>query len=94
MAYQKLALNCVYQFHPVSFVMCQGCDDQGTCNYAFRNENSYWLSTMNDIMYGEVPMDETEDFISRCVVCKINVAVVTVHSMADLLLNCPDELSG
>ena len=83
--------SCVQQFHPLPFVMCQGRGDQGTCNYAFRNEYSYWLSTMNDTMYGEVPMDETEDFISRCAVCKVNAAVVTVHSMTDSLPNCPDE---
>ena len=31
---------CVQQFH---FAMCQGRGDQGTGNYAFRNEYSYWF---------------------------------------------------
>ena len=83
--------SCVQQFHPLPFVMCQGRGDQGVCNYAFRNEYSYWLSTMNETMYGEVPINQTEDFVSRCAVCKINAAIVTVHSMTDTLPNCPNE---
>ena len=83
--------SCVQQFHPLPFVMCQGRGDQGTCSYAFRNEYSYWLSTMSETMYGEVPSDQTLDFISRCSVCKINAAVITVHSMTNTLPDCPDE---
>ena len=83
--------SCVQQFHPLPFVMCQGRGDQGTCSYAFRNEYSYWLSTMSETMYGEVPSDQTLDFISRCSVCKINAAVITVHSMTSTLPDCPDE---
>ena len=83
--------SCARRFNPLPFLMCQGRGEHGLCSYSFRNEYTYWLSTMNDTFHGNVPTDQTEDYVSRCAVCRIDAAVLAVHSQSADVPDCPDD---
>ena len=81
--------SCVQRFNTIPFMMCQGRGEHGLCSYSFRNEFTYWLATMNDTFHGNVPSNETEEFISRCSVCRIDASVLAVHSQSASVPDCP-----
>ena len=70
-------------------MMCRGRKQNGQCHFSFRSEKTYWLSTAADEINEQIPMDQNENYVSRCSVCEINSAVLAVHSQSDTIPNCP-----
>lgn len=67
------------------------CDFNSVCNYASRNDKSYWLSTNAPIPMMPVGESVIQEYISRCVVCEAPANAIAVHSQS---LNIPDCPSG
>jgi integrin beta 8 len=65
------------------------CDFNGVCNYANRNDKSYWLSTNQAIPMMPVNEDAIKPYISRCVVCEAPANVIAVHSQSLQIPPCP-----
>lgn len=83
--------SCVRRFNTIPFMMCRGRKENGRCHYSFRSEKTYWLSTAADEVDEEIPMDQNEDYISRCSVCEVNGAVLAVHSQSTTVPDCPSN---
>lgn len=83
--------SCVRKFSTMPFLFC---DFNNVCNYASRNDRSYWLSTSAPIPM--MPVEETaiKQYISRCVVCEAPANVIAVHSQSLSLPECPNGWSG
>ena len=81
--------SCVRRFNTIPFMMCRGRKSRGRCHYSFRSEKTYWLSTAADEIDEQIPVDQNEDYISRCAVCEISSAVLTIHSQSDTAPACP-----
>lgn len=79
--------SCVRKFSTMPFLFC---DFNNVCNYASRNDRSYWLSTSAPIPM--MPVEETaiRQYISRCVVCEAPANVIAVHSQSLTLPECPN----
>ena len=56
--------SCVAKFNTMPFLFC---DFNNVCNYASRNDKSYWLSTNEPIPMMPVAEHAIPEFISRCV---------------------------
>ena len=65
------------------------CDFNDVCNYASRNDRSYWLSTNEPIPMMPVAEIAIPEFISRCVVCEVQTNVIAVHSQDMNVPQCP-----
>ena len=65
------------------------CSMSNTCNYASRNDFTYWLS--GDVKQPMMPVSNSaiEPFISRCVVCKAPDFSIAVHSQDIGMPPCP-----
>ncbi|XP_037081425.1 collagen alpha-2(IV) chain-like [Pollicipes pollicipes] len=59
--------SCVKRFSTMPFMFC---DMNNVCNYASRNDKSYWLSTNAPIPMMPVSNTAIREYISRCVVCE------------------------
>jgi len=81
--------SCVRRFNTIPFMMCRGRKQNGQCHFSFRSEKTYWLSTAADEIDEQIPMDQNENYVSRCSVCEINSAVLAVHSQSNSVPNCP-----
>jgi len=81
--------SCARRFNTIPFMMCRGRGENARCHYSFRSEKTYWLSTNAAVENEEIPTDENEDHISRCSVCEIESAVLTVHSQSNSIPECP-----
>lgn len=55
--------SCVAKFNTMPFLFC---DFNNVCNYASRNDKSYWLSTNEPIPMMPVAEHAIPEFISRC----------------------------
>lgn len=86
-----MAGSCIRKFSTMPFLFC---DFNNVCNYASRNDRSYWLSTTAPIPMMPVRENEIKDYISRCVVCEAPANVIAVHSQSLTLPDCPDGWSG
>lgn len=78
--------SCVRKFSTMPFLFC---DLNDVCNYASRNDRSYWLSTTKSIPMMPVEGNEIVQYISRCVVCEVPANVIAVHSQTLDVPNCP-----
>src|SRR6218665_142662 len=67
------------------------CDYNDVCNYANRNDKSYWLST--DTAQPMMPVDEQsiKSYISRCAVCEAPSNVIAIHSQTNDVPDCPNS---
>jgi len=65
------------------------CDFNDVCNYASRNDKSFWLSTTAALPMMPVSGNEITPFISRCTVCDIQANVIAVHSQTIDVPLCP-----
>lgn len=70
------------------------CDFNNVCNYASRNDKSYWLSTTEPIPMMPVLEREIEPYISRCSVCEAPANVIAVHSQTSQVPECPQGWDG
>lgn len=70
------------------------CGTDSVCNYASRNDKSYWLST--NAQMPMMPVGETDivQYISRCAVCDAPSNVMAVHSQTLEIPDCPIGWSG
>lgn len=78
--------SCIRKFSTMPFMFC---DLNDVCNYASRNDRSYWLSTGEPIPMMPVQGGEIEKYISRCVVCEAPANVIAVHSQTIKFPECP-----
>lgn len=85
-----LAGSCIRKFSTMPFIFC---DVNNVCNYASRNDRSYWLSTGAPIPM--MPVEETaiQQYISRCTVCESPANVIAVHSQSSAPPDCPNNWS-
>lgn len=66
------------------------CCNMNNCDYASRNDKSYWLSTNASIPGDSILMgSEIRQHISRCVVCEASTPTITLHSQSGEDPPCP-----
>lgn len=78
--------SCLQRFSTMPFLFC---DFNNVCNYASRNDKSYWLSSSAPIPMMPVNEAEIEQYISRCVVCEATANSIAVHSQTIQIPDCP-----
>lgn len=83
--------SCVKTFSTMPALSC-GVDN--VCNYASRNDRSFWLSTNADAPMMPVGGREIVNYISRCVVCEVPQNVITLHSQTRSVPDCPYGWEG
>lgn len=86
-----LAGSCVRRFNTMPFLFC---DLNNVCNYASRNDKSYWLSTNEPIPMMPVAEQNIVPYISRCTVCEAVSNVMAVHSQSLNIPECPNGWGG
>lgn len=67
------------------------CNPNNVCNYANRNDYSYWLSTDEPMPMHmrPIPANEMVKYISRCSVCEAPTRVIAIHSQTSNVPECP-----
>lgn len=80
--------SCLPRFSTMPYVFC---NFNSICNYAQRNDKSYWLSTSEAIPMMPVQGEAIRPFISRCTVCESPAVVLAVHSQDSAVPDCPDR---
>lgn len=80
--------SCVQEF---TIVPALSCGQNGICGYGSRSDRSYWLSTT---VIGTTGNQGIKRHISRCVVCQVPRAVITLHSQTDQIPICPSGWKG
>ena len=83
--------SCIQRFSTMPFLFC---DTNSVCNYASRNDKSYWLSTNAAIPMMPVGDTEIPPYISRCVVCDAPSNVIAIHSQTLEIPDCPIGWTG
>lgn len=83
--------SCLQRFSTMPFVFC---DFMEVCNFASRNDKSYWLSTTAPLPMMPVEGREIAEFISRCSVCDVPANVVAFHSQTTDVPDCPHGWTG
>lgn len=83
--------SCMSRFSTMPFLFC---NFNNVCNYASRNDKSYWLSTNAPIPMMPVGAEEIRPYISRCVVCDAPSNIIAVHSQSLQIPDCPNGWSG
>ncbi|XP_035662050.1 collagen alpha-2(IV) chain-like [Branchiostoma floridae] len=81
--------SCLPKFSPMPFLFC---DINFVCNFASRDDKSYWLSTVatqRDLPDKPLKGRRILDLVSRCVVCETKSMVMAVHSQAPTIPDCP-----
>lgn len=78
--------SCIKRFTTMPYLFC---NIRGQCNYASRNDYSYWLSTDRQIPMMPINADAVEPFIGRCVVCESRGPALAIHSQDTSLPRCP-----
>lgn len=65
------------------------CENTDACNYAARNDRSYWLNTM--LPFNPRPFSglEIEKHVSRCSVCEVPNYTFAIHSQSREIPRCP-----
>ena len=83
--------SCLKRFNTMPFLFC---DFNEVCNYASRNDKSYWLSTNAQLPIMPARENAIRDYISRCVVCESPANVIAVHSQTTEYPDCPQGWSS
>lgn len=78
--------SCVRKFSTLPVL---ACGPNNVCNYASRNDRSFWLSTSAPMPMMPIADDEIVDYISRCAVCEVPANVIAVHSQILAVPECP-----
>lgn len=81
-----LAGSCLKRFTTMPYLYCNIFNK---CNYASRNDYSYWLSTDRAVPMMPVDASAVEPFISRCAVCETRGPSIAVHSQTSRIPDCP-----
>ncbi|KAK7804402.1 hypothetical protein U0070_009332, partial [Myodes glareolus] len=80
--------SCLRRFSTMPFMFC---NINNVCNFASRNDYSYWLSTPEPMPMSMEPLkgQSIQPFISRCAVCEAPAVVIAVHSQTIQIPHCP-----
>uniref|UniRef100_A0A3B5LQW9 Collagen IV NC1 domain-containing protein n=1 Tax=Xiphophorus couchianus TaxID=32473 RepID=A0A3B5LQW9_9TELE len=80
--------SCLRRFSPMPFMFC---NINNVCNFAARNDYSYWLSTLEPMppSMEAVTGESIKPYISRCSVCEAPAMVIAVHSQTIQIPSCP-----
>lgn len=80
--------SCLRKFSPMPFLFC---DINNVCNFASRNDYSYWLTSPEPMPMSMAPItgESIKPFISRCAVCEAPAMVIAVHSQTIMIPPCP-----
>ena len=67
------------------------CNLNDVCDYAQRNDYSYWLSSTEPMptMMTPIPAPEVGRYISRCSVCETPTRLIAIHSQSMDIPECP-----
>uniref|UniRef100_A0A8C5RPA3 Collagen IV NC1 domain-containing protein n=1 Tax=Laticauda laticaudata TaxID=8630 RepID=A0A8C5RPA3_LATLA len=81
--------SCLRKFSTMPFLFC---NINNVCNFASRNDYSYWLSTPEPMPMSMAPLtgESIKPFISRCAVCEAPSMVIAVHSQTVQIPSCPE----
>jgi len=81
--------SCLQKFNTMPFVFC---NFNNFCNYASRNDYSYWLSTPEPMPMNMAPITGVEltRFVSRCSVCETPTQIISLHSQSMDIPDCPE----
>lgn len=83
--------SCVRKFSTLPIL---ACGQNNVCNYASRNDRTFWLSTSAPIPMMPVSEHEMRPYISRCTVCEATSNVIAVHSQSLAIPECPNGWEG
>lgn len=83
--------SCFKKFTTMPYLFC---NIFGKCQYASRNDYSYWLSTNLAVPMMPISASAVEPYIGRCVVCESPGPVIAVHSQSTSIPNCPTGWSS
>lgn len=80
--------SCLRRFSTMPFMFC---NINNVCNFASRNDYSYWLSTPEPMPMSMAPItgESIKPYISRCAVCEVPAMVIAVHSQTIQIPSCP-----
>ncbi|OBS63843.1 hypothetical protein A6R68_07618, partial [Neotoma lepida] len=80
--------SCLQRFTTMPFLFC---NINNVCNFASRNDYSYWLSTPALMPMDMAPITgrALEPYISRCTVCEGPAMAIAVHSQTTAIPPCP-----
>uniref|UniRef100_A0A3Q3WUJ2 Collagen IV NC1 domain-containing protein n=1 Tax=Mola mola TaxID=94237 RepID=A0A3Q3WUJ2_MOLML len=80
--------SCLRRFSTMPFMFC---NINNVCNFASRNDYSYWLSTPEPMPMSMAPItgESIKPYISRCSVCEAPAMVIAVHSQTIQIPSCP-----
>lgn len=80
--------SCLRRFSTMPFMFC---NINNVCNFASRNDYSYWLSTPEPMSMTMAPItgEGIKPYISRCAVCEAPAMVIAVHSQTIQIPTCP-----
>lgn len=81
--------SCLRKFSPMPFLFC---NINNVCNFASRNDYSYWLTSPEPMPMNMAPItgQSIRPFISRCSVCEAPAMVIAVHSQNIMIPSCPN----
>lgn len=79
--------SCLKVFGTMPFASCS----TASCDYASRNDKSYWLSTTAPAPATPVSGPQIQRHVSRCVVCEAPSPAVAVHSQDTSIPACPNN---
>lgn len=67
------------------------CNINNVCNFASRNDYSYWLTSPEPMPMSMAPItgESIKPFISRCAVCEAPAMVIAIHSQTIMIPPCP-----
>ena len=82
--------SCLKKFSTMPFMFCNLND---VCDYANRNDYSYWLSTTEPMPMMMTPIKgpDIEKYISKCAVCETPTRVLALHSQTMNIPDCPEN---
>uniref|UniRef100_A0A3B3DU33 Collagen IV NC1 domain-containing protein n=1 Tax=Oryzias melastigma TaxID=30732 RepID=A0A3B3DU33_ORYME len=78
--------SCLRRFSTMPFMFC---NINNVCNFASRNDYSYWLSTPNEMPMSPITGETIKPHISRCSVCEAPAMVIAIHSQTIQIPECP-----
>jgi len=80
--------SCLKRFSTMPYLFC---NLNNVCDYASRNDYSYWLSTTEPMPMMMTPIKgpDMEKFISKCSVCETPTKTIAMHSQDMNVPDCP-----
>jgi collagen type IV alpha len=82
--------SCLKRFSTMPYMFCNIND---VCDYANRNDYSYWLSSTEPMPMMMTPIQgpQIEKYISKCAVCETPTKVLALHSQSMDVPDCPEN---